>query len=279
MTRWLEVSERYEGLSEIAGSGSNPVILGWLQNEGKGKSWVKDDATPWCGATMAGIFTEAGMAHVLPKEPLRARAWLETGTPLDEPKVGAIVVFPRPPDPASGHVGLVTAFGDGWLDVRGGNQRDDGADKVCVKRFKTTGKSKPVGYRWPIAEKTPKEMAAESRIAAAAARQKRDQAVAGASGASIPATVPAAPAPPVAPPEAIPAPLQPHWKESVENMLGDFTWFKSAAGGVVDFASFIGSKWWFIAAGIAGYFLLRSMWDSHRISKWRAEDHNEGYSQ
>ena len=47
---------------------------------------------------------------------------------------------------------------------------------------------------------------------------------------------------------------------------------------MTDFASFVGARWWYIAGGIALYFLARSYWDSHRIALWRAEDHNEGRS-
>jgi hypothetical protein len=130
------------------------------------------------------------------------------------------------------------------------------------------------GTRWPIAEKTPAEMTAESRIAAAAARQKRDQAVAGGAGASIPATsatsAPAAPEPL--------APLPGHVRESVETVMQDLGWFKSIYAQIADFATYVGTKWWWIAGGVALYFLARSLWDSHRIQLWRTEDHNQGYT-
>jgi uncharacterized protein (TIGR02594 family) len=258
MTAWLDRLAEYEraGFREVPGKGSNPVILKWAHGAGHAE-WVTDDVTPWCGIAMAGILDECGLGASIPKDPAAAISWMNCGVPC-EPKPGAIAIFPRT---GGNHVTIIKSIdGDKWHCI-GGNQ----SDSICTATF--DGRTAR-GTRWPIVEKTPAEMTAESRIAAAAARQKRDQAVAGTSGATIPA----------APPEPIPAPLAAHWKQSVENMLGDFAWFKQAAGGVIDFAAFVGSKWWFIAGGIAAYFLLRSLWDSHRIQLWRTEDHNTGRS-
>lgn len=90
--RWLEVARKYEGVREVKGPRANPIVLGWLQNEGKGKSWVKDDATPWCGGFQAGVFSEAGLAAIIPAEPLRAASWASVGVPLDGPRLGAAVL-------------------------------------------------------------------------------------------------------------------------------------------------------------------------------------------
>jgi uncharacterized protein (TIGR02594 family) len=258
MTAWLDRFTEYErqGFREVPGKASNPVILKWAHGAGQA-SWVTDDVTPWCGIAMAGILDECGLGHAIPKGPAAAISWLQCGVPC-EPKPGAIAVFPRT---SGNHVTVIKAIdGHTWHCV-GGNQ----SDSICTAAF--DGRTAR-GTRWPIPEKTPSEMTAESRIAAAAARQKRDQAVAGTSGATIP----------VAPPDPIPGPLAASWKQSVENMLGDFAWFKSAATGVIDFAAFVGSRWYVIAGGIAAYFLLRSLWDSHRIQLWRTEDHNTGRS-
>jgi uncharacterized protein (TIGR02594 family) len=256
MTAWLDRFTEYEraGFREVPGKASNPVILKWAHGAGHAE-WVTDDVTPWCGIAMAGVLDECGLGAAVPKGPAAAISWMQCGVEC-EPKPGAIAIFPRE---GGNHVTVIKSIdGNKWHCV-GGNQ----SDSICTATF--DGRTAR-GTRWPIVEKTPADMTAESRIAAAAARQKRDQLVAGGTGSTIPA----------APPEPIPAPLATHWKQSIDNMLGDFTWFKSAAGGVIDFAAFVGSKWWLIAAGIGLYFLARSFWDSHRIQLWRTQDHNEG---
>jgi uncharacterized protein (TIGR02594 family) len=273
MTTWLDRLSEYErqGFREVPGKDSNPVILKWAHGVGQADYMTDDSSTPWCGIGLAGIMEEVGLKHVIPKGPAAAINWLNCGVPC-EPKPGAVAVFPRT---GGNHVTVIKSIAGNTWHCIGCNQHNS----ICTAPF--DGRTAR-GTRWPIKPKTAKELATESRIAAAAARQKRDQAVAGGTGATIPATPPpAAPAPvaaPPAPPEAIPAPLPDHWRQSVDNILGDFGWFQSAAGGVVDFAAFVGSHWWFVAAGIAAYFLLRSLWDSHRIALWRTQDHNEGYS-
>jgi uncharacterized protein (TIGR02594 family) len=222
MTAWLDRLLEYErqGLAEIPGPESNPIILHWLQVEGGGEAWVKDDSTPWCAATMCGVFTETGLGHVIPKsEPLRARQWLTVGTDLGKaPRVGAIAVMPRGKDPKAGHVGLVRYIKDGRVGLLGGNQRKQGKDCVCTVEYPA---SAFLGFRWPLKEKTPKEMAAESRIAAAAARARLGRCwhLGHLGGGSIPLTPP--PAPSEAPPEAIAEPVPEHVKEGVENILDD----------------------------------------------------------
>jgi hypothetical protein len=219
-----------------------------------------DSSTPWCGIGLAGVMEEYGLKHVVPKGPAAAINWLECGIECD-PKPGAIAVFPRT---GGNHVTVIKRIeGNTWYCL-GCNQDNS----ICTVPL--DGRTAR-GTRWPIMEKTPAEMTAESRIAAAPARQKRDQAVAGASGATIPATsTTAAPAAP----EAAAVPI----KESIENILQDFGWLKTVYVQINDFAGFIGTKWWWIAGGIALYFLARSFWDSHRIQLFRTEDHNGGWT-
>jgi hypothetical protein len=154
--------------------------------------------------------------------------------------------------------------GDTWHCI-GANQ----SNSICTAKF--DGRTAR-GTRWPIIEKTPGEMTAKSRIAAAAARQKRDQAVAGASGATIPATS-TTPAPAAPEPSTVDG-----IKDSIGDILKDLGWIKQVYTQVNDFAGFVGTKWWWVAGGIALYFLARSFWDSHRIALFRTQDHNEGRS-
>lgn len=257
-TRWLDVARKYEaeGVSEVAGPQSNPLILHWLQDDGGGKSWVKDDATPWCGAFVAGMFVEAGMGQAVVAKPLWARSWLNCGEECDL-RVGAVVVLERGGNPQTGHVGFVSGWDDRNVYVLGGNQRD----KVCTLPFP---RADILGTRWPIIERSASEMVGESRIAAAAQRVKSDQIKGGTSLGSSPV------------PDALPAPKG--IREGVDGIFGDVWWLKSLVGGTVDFAAFIGTHWWVIAICLAGYFFARSFWDSHRIQQFRAQDFNTGYS-
>lgn len=263
--RWMEVARKYEGLAEVKGPKSNPIILGWLQNEGKGKSWVKDDATPWCGATMAGVFTEAGMIEVVPPEPLRAKSWASVGVPLDSPRAGAIYVRPRP---GGHHVGLVERWDATHVWIRGGNQND----KFCVSEFKRTASDV---YRWPVPLKTPRQVQAEgSRIARAAARQQRDTVVSGGSGVGVPAVAPD-PAP-VLPVQAYgpPAPTLADQVQALPDHLGTI---KSVAASLTEFAAFIGLALPWVALAVAAFFAARVLWDGYLIRKFRTQDANEGW--
>ena len=262
MTAWLDRLEEYErqGFQEVSGTSSNPVILKWAHGLGQADYMTDDSSTPWCGIGLAGVMEECGLKHVVPKGPAAAISWLVCGVPC-EPKPGAIAVFPRP---GGNHVTVIKSIsGQTWHCI-GANQ----TNSICTQPF--DGRTAR-GTRWPIVEKTPAEMTAGSRIAAAAARQKRDQAVAGASGATMPAT--SSTAAPV-PPEPAAAPI----KETIESILKDFGWLKTVYAQINDFAGFVGTKWWWVAGGIALYFLARSLWDSHRIQLFRTEDHNKGWT-
>jgi uncharacterized protein (TIGR02594 family) len=267
MTAWLDRLQEYEraGFRETPGPASNATILKWAHGIGQADYMTDDGSTPWCGIGLAGIMEECGLKHVVPKGPAAAINWLNCGVEC-EPKPGAIAIFPRT---GGNHVTVIKSIdGHTWHCV-GGNQ----SNSICTQPF--DGRTAR-GTRWPIPLKTPAELTAESRIAAAAARQKRDQAVAGASGATIPATPsPAAPAPPAGLPEAIPTPGV---RETIEGILKDFGWIKQVYVQVNDFAGFVGTKWWWVAGGIALYFLARSYWDSHKIHLFRTEDHNTGRS-
>jgi uncharacterized protein (TIGR02594 family) len=159
VTAWLDRLEEYEraGFREVPGKASNPVILKWAHGAGHAE-WVTDDVTPWCGIAMAGALDECGPGHAIPKSPAAAISWLECGQPC-EPRVGAIAVFPRT---GGNHVTVIKSIdadGHTWHCI-GGNQ----SDSICTASF--DGRTAR-GTRWPIVEKTPAEMTAESRIAAA----------------------------------------------------------------------------------------------------------------
>jgi uncharacterized protein (TIGR02594 family) len=132
---WLREARESIGLREVPGAATSPVIAGWLASLG---AWWRDDATPWCGTAVAAWMQACGIAR--PKHWYRAKGWLDWGTPIAAPAVGAVVIFERQ---GGGHVGLVVGKdAAGRLLVLGGNQ----GDAVNVRAFDT---ARVIGYRWP----------------------------------------------------------------------------------------------------------------------------------
>jgi uncharacterized protein (TIGR02594 family) len=267
----MDVARSYDGLQEVKGKGSNPTILGWLQGPGKGK-WAKDDATPWCGAAMAGVFTESGLGHIVPATPLRARSWADVGVPLDGPRIGCIAVIPRHDanNPDAAHVALVEGFTATTLTLRGGNQRDRfGVDEF--RRLDEEGHDRALAYRWPVPIKTAADLAADgSRIASRAKRVERDTAISATSGTS-PQTAPAIT-------EALPPMPRTGLRQTIDGLVGDLTWLKSIFSTLADFAVFTSAKWPVAAVVVAGYFGGRVLWDTYMIKEARVADNNEGYT-
>jgi uncharacterized protein (TIGR02594 family) len=133
---WLQLARADIGLREVPGAPTAPRIAGWLA---KLRAWWRDDETPWCGVAVAGWMLQAGIDD-MPKHWYRARGWLDWGLPLEQPAVGAVVVFARE---GGGHVGLVVGRDHlGRLLVLGGNQ----GNAVSIAPFETT---RVLGYRWP----------------------------------------------------------------------------------------------------------------------------------
>jgi uncharacterized protein (TIGR02594 family) len=139
---WYEVAKREIGIREVLGTGINPRIAEYYKATNIGR--VNDDAVPWCSAFANWCLVTAGMKGT---NSAAARSWLLWGVPLVEPKLGAICVFERPPNPASGHVAFycgVVEKRNGTKDllVLGGNQ----GNQVCVTAY---ARGRLVGFRWP----------------------------------------------------------------------------------------------------------------------------------
>lgn len=132
---WLKLARTFLGQREIPGAPTAPFIKAWLA---KLHAWWTDDETPWCGVALAAWMDACGID--LPANWMRAKAWLEWGTPLRDPAVGCVVVFNRL---GGGHVGLVVGRDvRGRLLVLGGNQ----GNAVCIAPFTM---DRVAGYRWP----------------------------------------------------------------------------------------------------------------------------------
>lgn len=140
---WLILARSFLGLAEIKGTKHNPVILKWWQLIGA-KLFTDED--PWCAGFVGGVLEACGIKS---SKNAMARSYMKWGTVLAQPVVGCVVIFSRPPNPASGHVGFVVGRNaKGNLMVLGGNQ----GDKVSIAAFDT---ARVVGYRWPSSHPIP----------------------------------------------------------------------------------------------------------------------------
>jgi uncharacterized protein (TIGR02594 family) len=140
-------AQRFVGVAELPGPGSNPFVLAMLRLDA---SWPASDDVPWCSAFVN--FVAWGLR--LPRsKSLRARSWLTVGTPVApvDARVDADVVIldraaPPVPSPlildAPGHVGFFAGY-ETMRDIvyiLGGNQ----ADQVSIQGYP---RSKILGIR------------------------------------------------------------------------------------------------------------------------------------
>ncbi len=142
--KWLEIARTDLGIEEIAGPKANPRVMDYYR--AANANWAKDDAVPWCGAAMAAWV--AGAGYTVPPEAARARAWLDWGVPLQDPKPGAVAVFRRGADEKSGHVTLFLEDRGDRILCLGGNQ----GDAVSITSYP---KRDLLGYRWPAGADVP----------------------------------------------------------------------------------------------------------------------------
>ena len=121
---------RQFGVHEIAGSASNPIIIGWAKEIAalpgkKSVTGYTNDDTAWCGLFMAHVAHTTGKPF--PDEPLWALNWAEFGTPSPQASLGDVLVFNRFDKTGKligGHVGLYVAEDGDAFHVLGGNESD-----------------------------------------------------------------------------------------------------------------------------------------------------------
>lgn len=115
--RILVEALHFYGTLETAGSGDNPVILGWARELGY-RDYVHD-AIPWCGLAMAISAKRAG--YEPPENALRALSWATWGVPAPVPMLGDVLTFERE---GGGHTGLYVGEDGQAYHIFGGNQSD-----------------------------------------------------------------------------------------------------------------------------------------------------------
>jgi len=135
--KWLTLAIAEVGTKEGPGSINNPTVLSYW--ESAKLAWIKDDATPWCAGFANAMLERAGIKG---SRAAYARSFLNWGTKLDGPVLGAVTVLNRPPNPTQGHVGFLVAHDAKTVTLVGGNQ----GDSVCYAKFPNT---RVIGYRWP----------------------------------------------------------------------------------------------------------------------------------
>lgn len=133
---WMDAAWSHIGLKETPGNKATAEIVGMYAKAGHAE--VQSDEVPWCAAFVGSCLKDANLPN---SGSLMARSYLEYGTKLEEPKIGAIAVFKRGAPP-SGHVAFVTGWGAGNIRVLGGNQ----GDKVCEANYPADSL---IGLRWP----------------------------------------------------------------------------------------------------------------------------------
>jgi uncharacterized protein (TIGR02594 family) len=88
-TTAFDLAQRFVGVTEIAGSASNPQILAMLRLDEK---WPEGDHVPWCSAFMNYI---AWLRRLPRSKSLQARSWLLVGkaVKLEDAEPGFDVVI------------------------------------------------------------------------------------------------------------------------------------------------------------------------------------------
>jgi uncharacterized protein (TIGR02594 family) len=144
---WLELArqEARMGVKEIPGEEHNAHIVTYGTAVGL---YVTTDEVPWCSNFVNWIFMQLEMKRTASA---RARSWLEWGIPLQNPALGAVVVFKRGTGPqpgkdvieAPGHVFLLTDMLEpGTVTGIGGNQ----GNRVCERTYSLDD---VLDIRWP----------------------------------------------------------------------------------------------------------------------------------
>lgn len=133
----IAVREMNTGIDEIPGHDAhNPRIVEYHQAT---SLKATDDETAWCSSFINWCMMKAGQERT---NNAMARSWLNWGKKLDPPEKGCVVVFSRPPNPASGHVALFEEIRGDRIFVLGGNQ----SNQVNISSYPRV---RLLDYRWP----------------------------------------------------------------------------------------------------------------------------------
>jgi uncharacterized protein (TIGR02594 family) len=122
---WMPIALGEVGVTEIAGSPSNPRVVEYLRSTELDRELASDDSTPWCSAFVNWCVERAGLMGT---NSAAAKSWLDWGRALKVPRRGCITVLSRT---GGAHVGFfmgksdITYGGVLGLSLLGGNQNDE----------------------------------------------------------------------------------------------------------------------------------------------------------
>ena len=131
--QWITKARGYIGKKETkVNVKDDPFIKMLFEARGNVyKEWAENrtvNEANWCAAFVSYCLDNGGQTALSGYDGIRAKSYLNFGTAIDKPVIGAIAVFPRE---GGGHVGFVVGGKDGQLDILGGNQ----SNSVCIKTF------------------------------------------------------------------------------------------------------------------------------------------------
>lgn len=149
---WLDLARRELGVKEAAGAADNPRVLQYLAAGSSDPGLTSQDETPWCAGFIGWCLRGSGWG-LAGSGSLVAKSYKAYGRDVSaDPPVGAIAVFDRPPNPASGHVAFFLRFvNSAVVEVLGGNQ----SDAVTIQRYQ---RSQLIALRWPNSVPLPGEV-------------------------------------------------------------------------------------------------------------------------
>lgn len=128
--------ELYDGVAEIPGEKDNARILAYHSTT---TLRATDDEVAWCSSFVNWCIQRAGINGT---RSAAARSWMSWGERLDTPRLGALVVYRRPPSDWSGHVHFFVEQRGSWIYGLGGNQ----GNRVSIARYDAAD---VLGIRWP----------------------------------------------------------------------------------------------------------------------------------
>lgn len=133
---WLITAEKELGQKEIYGTKDNLRIVEYGESV---DLEINDDETPWCSTFVNFVLIKSGYRAT---RSAAARSFLNWGIGMDEPKLGAILVFKRGNSDWQGHVGFYVGETKNYYKVLGGNQ----GNSVSIAKY---AKKDLLGIRWP----------------------------------------------------------------------------------------------------------------------------------
>ena len=121
--KWVEEANKYQGL------GSPDALLEALRHMGANAKTLGLPASLWCADFMNLVLRKSGLKATGSRA---ARSYLQYGTKIDEPRVGAIAIFTRGKN--NGHIGIVRGTdGNGNPIIVSGNHGNKVAESVYPK--------------------------------------------------------------------------------------------------------------------------------------------------